>query len=78
MLSVTKLAYLVGYFLLALGLTLANAPLAFELAPTGDLLGSAGFYLGALSAAIFILGLVALMIGWMARNAPAPRDATPR
>ena len=73
MLSLAKLANLLGYVGLAPGLTLANARLVFELDPATDVLGRAGFYLAVFSAVLFGLGLVALALGWL--RARAPRNA---
>jgi len=70
MLSFAKLANLAGYLFLALGLTLANARLVFELDPARDVLGRTGFYLAAVSAVLFLVGLIALFAGWIGARAP--------
>jgi len=64
MLNVARLANLLGYLCLVLGLALANARQALGLDPTRDvLLARAGWYLAGISAAIFLAGLVVLWIG---------------
>jgi hypothetical protein len=73
LLNVARFANRAGYLLLAFGLMLANIRLAFNLAPTRDLLGRTGLILAAASAVIFALGLVALLLG--RRGAGAPRHA---
>ena len=76
MLSLAKLANLNGYLLLALGLTLANTRLMFEFDPIRHVqLGRAGFYLAGVSAVLFMLGLVALSLGWLSARTPTEESA---